>query len=355
MNYKKKSLFIYGTIIICFLFSLLGTTLAQLNIPYSSRAFLEYQIVPVYSKISGDVDKIFVKDKEIVKINQPLFSLNKELYNASYLSVLGSYNQTIESIKTLKNDIKKNKNIVSSNKNIYDRNINELKKYKSLYKKRYISEIDLDNLTNKVTESEKTYKESLGKLQNLLVKYNKNENSMSSFLIALGALEKAKLNLKYTTILAPINGEVVMNNFYKNTSIKSNSTIFYIKNNDVLKVNATFKEKGVSKNINGRKSLILFDGIPNKIFKGYVEKIDPILSQGYSSSSSLVKIENDNRWVRDSGEVRVSIIIQDSKNIKELSSGSKASVILLSPNDNSIYNFFAKIWIHIIKGFNYVY
>lgn len=355
MIYKKKAIFIYIGIFFSFLFFLFLSVTFQMNIPYSSRAFLEYQIAPVYSKVSGSVDQIFVKNGESVNINQPLFSVDKKLYKASYLSALGHYNEALDSIKTLKSDIEKNKIIVEKNKNIYQQNRNELLKFETLYKKTFISEIDLDNMKTKVLEAEKTLKNSEGILENLLTKYKIDENSIPTLLIAKATLEKASINLQDTTILSPINGEVVMENFYQNTSIKENTPLFYIKNDNILKVNVDMKEKNIKSIISGRKALILFDGIPGVIFKGTVENISPILAQGYSPSNALVNIPNDNRWVRDNGKVRVSIIVENSDVIKHLSSGSMASVILLSENNNTFFNFLAKFWINIIKVFNYVY
>lgn len=355
MNYKKKALLIYISIFLSFLVFLFLSVTFQMNIPYSSRAFLEYQIAPVYSKVSGSVDQIFVKNGEIVNIHQPLFSIDKNLYEASYTSALGQYNEVLDSIKTLKSDIEKNKIIVEKNKNIYLRNKKELSKFEALYKKTFVSEIDLNNMKIKTLESEKTLKNSEGTLDNLLTKYKINEDSTPALLIAKGALEKASINLKDTTILSPINGEVVMDNFYQNTSIKENTPLFYIKNDNILKVNVDLKEKNIKSITPDRRALILFDGIPGIIFKGTVENISPILAQGYSTSSSLVNIPTDNRWIRDNGKIRVSIIAENSKSIKHLSSGSMASVILLSETNNIFYNFLAKIWINIIMVFNYVY
>lgn len=355
MSYKRKSLFIYGGILCAFILSLIVVALVQINIPYSSRAFLEYQVVPVYSKVSGEVDTIYVHDGERVNIDTPLFKIDDEVYKSTYMSAKGDYEIALESVKSLKNDIDKSKKILINNKEICKRDKNEYEKYEALYKKRYISEIDLDRMKTKVLQSEKSVKESETILENLLVKYRKNENSISSILKAKGSLEKAQLNLDYTVVKSPIGGEVVMDNFYKNTGIKSGNTVFYIKNDDILKVNVDFKEKGVSEDSENREALILFDGIPSKIFKGKVEKVNPLLSQGYSSSSSLVTITEDNRWVRDSGKVRVTIVVENAEDIKKLSSGSKASVILLSPSGNVLYNFFGRVWINIIKAFNYVY
>ncbi|MBC2852996.1 MAG: HlyD family secretion protein [Cetobacterium somerae] len=355
MIYKKKAILIYVGIFFSFLVFLFLSVTFQMNIPYSSRAFLEYQIAPVYSKVSGSVDQIFVKNGEFVNIHQPLFSVDNKLYKASYTSALGQYNEALDSIKTLKSDIEKNKIIVEKNRNIYLRNKKELTKFESLYKKSFISEIDLDNMRTKVLESEKTLKNSEGILDNLLTKYKTNEDSTPTLLIAEGALEKARINLQDTTILSPINGEVVMDNFYQNTSIKENTPLFYIKNDNILKVNVDLKEKNIKSITPDRRALILFDGIPGIIFKGTVENISPILAQGYSTSSSLVNIPTDNRWIRDNGKIRVSIIAENSKSIKHLSSGSMASVILLSETNNIFYNFLAKIWINIIMVFNYVY
>ncbi|MGL4904545.1 MAG: hypothetical protein ACRC34_03505, partial [Cetobacterium sp.] len=71
--------------------------------------------------------------------------------------------------------------------------------------------------------------------------------------------------------------------------------------------------------------------------------------------NTLVNIADDNRWIRDTGKIRVSVKIENSEIIKKLSSGSKASVILLPENDGIFYTFLAKVWIHIIRILNYVY
>lgn len=355
MLFHKKSILIYLIILISFFTLLIGTVAVQMNIPYSSRAHLEYQISPVYSKVSGSVDKIFVKNGETVSCNQPLFSIDNKIYTASYISALGKYNEVLDSVKNLKNDIEKTKEIVEKNRIIFLQNQKELLKFETLYRKNFISELDLDNMRNKLLDSEKTLNNSENDLKNLQIKYKKNEDSTPSILIAKGTLNQAKINLDNTTILSPMKGEVVMDNFYENTFVKENTTLFYIKNDDILKVNVDLKEKNISSITRGRKALILFDGIPGVIFKGEVENISPILAQGYSSSNTLVNIPEDNRWIRDNGKIRVSLIVENSQSIKNLSSGSMASVILLSKDSNIFYNLMAKIWIHIIKVFNYVY
>lgn len=355
MLIHKKSILIYFIIFLSFFVILIGTVAVQMNIPYSSRAHLEYQISPVYSKVSGSVDKIFVKNGEIVSSQQPLFSIDNKVYHASYISALGKYNEVLDSIKNLKNDIDKTKEIIEKNKIIFLQNKKELIKFQTLYKKNFISELDLDNMRNKLLDSEKTLNNSENELKNLQVKYKRNEDSIPSLLIAKGSLNQAKINLDNTTILSPMKGEIVMDNFYENTFVKENTTLFYIKNDDILKVNVDLKEKNINSITSGRKALILFDGIPGIIFKGKVENISPILAQGYTASNTLVNIPEDNRWIRDNGKIRVSILVENSQSIKNLSSGSMASVILLSKDDNIFYNFMAKVWIHIIKVFNYVY
>ena len=140
--------------------------------------------------------------------------------------------------------------------------------------------------------------------------------------------------------------------FTEIASEKVKHVIAVDRNRDLLN---NLKEKNIKSITPDRRALILFDGIPGIIFKGTVENISPILAQGYSTSSSLVNIPTDNRWIRDNGKIRVSIIAENSKSIKHLSSGSMASVILLSETNNIFYNFLAKIWINIIMVFNYVY
>ncbi|MEG0134445.1 MAG: efflux RND transporter periplasmic adaptor subunit [Cetobacterium sp.] len=355
MQYKNKAKFIYLGIVISFLLVFFINIGVQMNIPYSSRAFLEYQIVPVYSKVSESVENIFVKNGDYVSIGQPLFEVDKNIYIAQYTSALGQYNEVLDSIKNLKNDIEKNKVLVSKNKVLVEQNKRELLKYKKLFDKKYINELDYEAMNTKLIESEKILKESQNTLNNLLVKYKQEEESTPQLLIAEGALKKAEINLKNTTILSPISGEVVMDNFYQNTLIKQDTTLFYVKNDNILTVNVDLKEKNLKSITKGREALIVFDGISQQVIKGKIEKITSVLVEGFSTSNTLVDITDDNRWVRDPGKIRVSITIENSNLIKNLSSGSKASVILLSESNNIFYDALAKLWINIIRVFNYVY
>lgn len=353
MSYKKKSMYIYGLVIFLFLVSLIFTTLFQLNTPYSSSAFLEYQVAPVYSKISGNVDKIFVKDGDYVEFNQPLFSINKKIYEAKYTSALGEFKAMKDSINSLKINIKKAKDIILDNTDIYNRNQRELNKFKKLYDKRFISEYDYDNMKIKVIESEKVLRDSKAQLKNLLATYRKDEEAISSFLKAKGVLEQAKLNLDYTVVKAPINGKVVIKNFYTDSSVSSGRTLFYIRNNENLKLKVDIKEKSIGTNLVGRKALIIFDGIPGDIYPGTVKRILPVLSDGYISADALPKVVVSNRWIRENGTIRICVDVKYTKRIGNLTSGSKASVVILS--DNMLANFFARIWLYVIKVFNYVY
>ncbi|MEG3014658.1 MAG: efflux RND transporter periplasmic adaptor subunit [Cetobacterium sp.] len=355
MQHKNKAKFIYLGIIVSFLLVFFLTVGVQMNIPYSSRAFLEYQVVPVQSKVSESVEDIFVKNGDHVNAGQTLFEVDKNIYIAQYTTALGQYNEVLDFIKNLKNDIEKSKVLVNKNKVLVEQNKRELSKYKRLFDKRYINELDYQNMNTKLIESEKVLKESQNALNNLLIKYKKDEELTPQLLIAKGALKKAEINLKNTTVIAPISGEVVMDNFYKNTVIKQDTTLFYIKNDSILTVNVDLKEKNLKSITKGREALVVFDGISQKIIKGTIDKITPVLAEGFSTSNTLVNIADDNRWVRDPGKVRVSIIIQNSNLVKNLSSGSKASVMLLSEDNNLFYNTLAKIWMNIIKVFNYVY
>lgn len=355
MKHKNKAKCVYLSIIISFILVFTLTVGVQMNIPYSSRAFLEYQVVPVYSKVSESVENIFINNGDHVEAGQPLFEVNKDIYLANYTSALGQYNEALDSIKNLKNDIDKTNILIAKNKILVEQNKKELKKYKTLFDKKYINELDYQNMNTKLIESEKILKESENTLNNLLNKYKEEEELTPQLLVAKGALKKSEIALKNTTTLAPISGEVVMDNFYKNTLIKQDTTLFYIKNDNSLIVNVDLKEKNLNAIKKDREALIIFDGVSQEIIKGKVEKIIPILAEGFSTSSTLVNITDDNRWVRDPGKVRISIEIENLDILKNLSSGSKASVILLSEDNNRLYDGLAKLWINIIKVFNYVY
>ncbi|MGL5124205.1 MAG: HlyD family secretion protein [Fusobacteriaceae bacterium] len=351
--YKKKAKLVYLGILLLFIFIFILTISMQLKIPYSSRAFLEYDIFPVYSKLSGNVETIYVKNNEKIKKGQLLFKLNKDILNTEYDSALSNYNKTIDELKILDSDISKTYNILENNTNIYQRDFNDQKKYKLLYDKLYISENEYENIEIKFLQSKKVVEETKKQLNSLLIKRGDITIENPNLIQAKSLLEKARLNLKYSNIYSQISGTLVIDQFHNETYITAGKSLFYIRDDSSMMLKVNIKEKNLQSMTADRKALILFDAIPNKIFTGKMFAVNPILSEGYSEPSSLVSIAPDNRWVRDAGKIRLSIKIDEMSRIENLVSGSKASVILLS--NNSFMNFIARCWMSIIKLFNYVY
>lgn len=355
MDYKKKGKLIYLGIVAAFIFIFMAVVLMERNIPYSSRAFVEYKIAPVFSKVSGTIDKIYVKNGDLVRENDLLFSLDRGIYEAQYESALGTYEKVESSLRGLDEDIKTTEDTIEKNRIIYERDMKDFEKYTKLYRGGYVTEIDYENSKVKMLQSEKTLKSSENQLKNELIKKGMDRDHNPELLAAKGALDRAKLQLEYTEVKAPIEGTVVMDQLYPNSVIKEGSTVFYLRDSNDMRVEVNLREKNIVSIKEGRKALVLFDGIPDTIYEGTVENMDKILADGYNSSNTLVNIPQDNRWVRDAGKVRVSIRMTPNENLESLVSGSKASVILLSPSGNPIYDFFGKVWLNIIKVFNYVY
>jgi membrane fusion protein (multidrug efflux system) len=152
--------------------------------------------------------------------------------------------------------------------------------------------------------------------------------------LAQAKLEKAKLDLDYTRVMAPADGIINNLTLRPGTIVSAQIPLFVLIDNTKYWVDANFKETELEDIKAQQFAMIVLDMYPNQTFKGIVESI----SGSSGTVFSLLPPQNaTGNWVKVTQRIPVKIRIQDPSALYPLRIGASATVtinITSQPIDN---------------------
>lgn len=324
--------------------------------PYSSNASVEYNVVPVYSKINGVIKKINTEDAEIVGKDKILFEIEPDLYQISYDTAVANKESTEKNLNVIDREIEVAKAEVSKALATLNTESQEYEKYKILYEKELIPQGQFDDIKLKYESAKNDYEIANKQVAQLMTGRGKTGDNNDLIKASESQISKAKLDLSYTQVKAPIKGEVDMQQLYSGNAVNVGTPLLYLIDKSELKVNVETKEKTINAIKNSNTILVIFDAYPNKIFHAKLSGITSVISSGYNKPGTIDEVEQiDNKVVRPQGYGKVTIEVTDE--IPEnynIIGGGKASVIFISKDTGIFMRTLAKVWIRAIQIFKYV-
>jgi membrane fusion protein (multidrug efflux system) len=129
---------------------------------------------------------------------------------------------------------------------------------------------------------------------------------------SISSLDRAKLNLSYTTVTAPIDGIVTkVDQLQPGNYVTVSTPVFSLVSNTDIWVEANFKETQLTHMRPGQTATIEVDTYPGRTFTGKVVGVSP----GTGSSFSILPPENaTGNWVKVVQRLPVRISIDDAGN-----------------------------------------
>ena len=345
----------YYLILLTFIILFIITAMISYYAPYSGRGFVENTLYPVYSKLNGQIEEVYVKDGEYVKKGTAIFKLDDTQIKFNIENLRFQYKNEENQLASLDYKILEAEKIVLKNKlnlqNTKDKNLrySKLYIYDDISKEKY-EEVKLNyEIAKKDLEISKFYLSAL-------IKERGKNNSENEILKSLEAqIESSQKDLKDSVIRAAYSGNIYLDQLYKGQVVNSNQSYGYIYEKENLVIYVDIMEKGVINLKNDQRALIVFDAIPGKIYEGKVKRINSLLESGYTAPGQLQSIEEDIRWIRTTGRSRVKIILEDGQvSEPNIASGSKLAVCIQN-EAHPIISFIAHLWLKCVAYLNFIY
>ena len=171
---------------------------------------------------------------------------------------------------------------------------------------------------------------------------------------ALAALERARLNLLYTTVKAPADGLVSNLQLATGQFIGAGQAALTFIDLSTVWVSAEFKENSLEYMSTSDQAELVFDLLPGAIFKAHVESIGWGVSQNsVDPNTGLPTIKNATGWVRDPQRFPVRLIVDETPPRGSVRVGSQVNVVVYTGN-NPVTNALGVVFVRLISILTYV-
>ncbi len=305
----------------------------------TNDAQVDAYLSPVNAKVGGYISKIYCKDNQqiqrgdtLVVIELDEYRLKRNAASAELMSshakfpILAANEETqIKSIEVIKAQLSGAKAKLTQQQREFDR-------YKNLLADESTTQQKYENVSVSLAIAKSDYdqtKASLEVAESKLNDLNAQRNAIAAEIkIKEALLERQELDIKYTVITAPFDGQIGKKTIQEGQLIQPGQTLVFLVNKTEEKwVMANFKETQIGNFKTGQPVSIEIDAFPNEKFSGVIESLSPTTGSRYS----LLPPDNaTGNFVKIIQRIPVRIKFTDTREkLAKLSAGMNANVYAL--------------------------
>jgi HlyD family secretion protein len=246
--------------------------------------------VLVGTQVSGTIKQLYVDFNSFVKKGQLLARIDPATFEAQV-------EQAMANLYSAEANVEKSEASLLDAKRVLDRN-------KTLFSRDLIAKSDLDTSETNEMSAKAQVKASKAQVEQMRA-----------------ALKVAETNLRYASIISPVDGMVISRNVDVGQTVAASfqtPTLFNIAQDlSKMQIDTSVDEADIGKIRNGQQVEFTVDAYPDKIFKGRVSVIRnaPITVQNVVTYDVVVRVENPELILKPGMTANVSLIIAAKKNI----------------------------------------
>ena len=274
----------------------------------SNDAQIEQYISPVNLRASGYIKKIYFTEHQMVKKGDTLLVLD----DREYLIRVMEAEAALKDAKAGANVMDATMQTTENSASVYDASIAEIEvrlaklskdiaRYRNLVERKAATPIQLEQLETEYAATRKkleaTRRQQKAAVSGVNEVQTRKANAAAAIERAEAALAMARLNLSYTVVLAPCDGQLGRRALEEGQMVNAGQTITYIMPDTRKWVIANYKETQMENIKVGQKVRLTVDALSDKEFEGRVTAISGATGSQYSlvptdnSAGNFVKIQ----------------------------------------------------------------
>jgi len=249
--------------------------------------------VQVGSQVSGTIQFIYADFNSRVKKGQVIAKIDPQIFEASVVQARGNVANMTAALEKAK--------IVTAD------TLRTLRRNQELVKNGYVSQADVD-------AAETTHDSAV----------SQQKGAEAQLAQAKGALSVAETNLRYTTIVSPVEGTVISRNVDVGQTVAASfqtPTLFTIARDlTKMQIDTNVDESDIGRTNAGQEATFTVDAYPGKTFSGKVIQVrnSPIVTQNVVTYDVVVQVDNKDLSLKPGMTANVSIRIRDFKDVLKI-------------------------------------
>ncbi len=322
---KRKKIQLIAWISIIFVLVLAGYFYLQHEAAYPSTndAYVKAKIVHVAAQVRGPVAAVYIKNNQLVKKGQLLFTIDPRPYQLALQEAQAGLELSKQMVAAEESAVQSAKAQVAIRRAQYIKVKENAARILPLVKTGTISKSTGDNTTAAVRAALGSLSAAQAKLQQAQQHLGIVGANNANILKAKAALGNAQLNLQYTKVYAVEDGYITNFNLHTGSMITAYQPLFVLVENKVWWITANFKETDLARIHPGEPVNIVLDMYPHQTFHGVVQSISP----GSGAAFSLLPPENaSGNWVKVTQRFPVKIIVSKDPSQYPLRVGASSSI-----------------------------
>jgi membrane fusion protein (multidrug efflux system) len=256
-------------------------------------AQIDGDVSPVVARVGGYVDSIFFEENGHVVKGQVLVKLDDRDYKVRLEQALSAQKGASagvgvgqsQIIAITANSSSARADVASAAAKLEKAN-KDYARYANLVKDGSVTQQQFDQVKSDRDVAEATYRAAQDQYKSALEQVGTSRNQLKVTDVGVtqrqADVDYAKLQLTYTTILAPASGITSKKNIQIGQLVQAGQTLFSIVNDNSLYITANFKETQLTNLKNGQKVDIEVDAYPDLKLKGEVYNFSPATGAKFS-------------------------------------------------------------------------
>lgn len=306
--------------------------------PFTTQARVNAFVVPIVPQVAGEVLSVDVRTNQAVKKGQQLARIDPDRYELAVASAEAQLALTQQSLRVSSSAVDAAAaGLDAAKATLVKETQNEVRlKRIDADVPGAVSQRSLEAATNSRIEGEAHVAGAKANLQKAIEALGPRDDSNPQLLAAHAALNKAKLDLKYTCIVSPADGLVTDLRIDVGNFAQTGQPLMTFVADHQIWVEANLTENNLGHIKPGNTVDLVLDVWPDKVLRGRVRSITHGVTAAESSSKpgALPTVENARDWLRSAQRFPVLIDFENPAEERKLGGrvGSQVNIMVYTGN-----------------------
>jgi multidrug resistance efflux pump len=328
--------------------------IADFLTPYTSQAYVQAFVVDIAPEVAGAIVEVDVVDNAEVTAGQKLFRIDPLRFRIAVEAAEAKLAQAGQSIGASTSGIASSEARSSAAQSNLENIRKQSARARELVAKGVYSQAKGDESQAALETAEADVKRARADVEAARKQLGSRGADNPQIRAATAELERARLDLEKTTVLAPADGLITNLKLSVGKFAPAGAPVMTFVDTRTGWVVAELREKSLGNLQKGDKAEVALDGLPGQVFPAHVESIAWGVSVGSGrDSSGLPSIGEQKEWLR--GAQRFPVLLASDTKLPRgaVRVGSLARVVVYSGN-SKIMNGLAWLNIRVASWLGYV-
>ena len=330
---------------------------SERHTPYTDQARIKGLVTPITSRVSGNIVDIRIQLHSNVKVGDTLFQIDPLPYQIAVLKAEANIDNTTQSVAASTSSVKSAAGRLGVAKAQLDRAQRNWNRVERVMKENAgaLSENDKDQSETALLTATEQVASSEANLDRAKQSLGDSGPDNPKIRAALKDLEKAQLDLAFTTIIASTDGVIESFDLDLGYFAAAGQPLTTLISKTDLWIQADLKENNMSLMNVGDPVKFTLDIDPGKIYEGTVRSMGFGVATDKPNKGGLPSIASKTGWLRDPQRFPIIIGLNSADDAfqKKIRIGGQADIVVFT-GSNGLLNTLASFRIRFNSWLSYV-